>query len=85
MKFFKSKFIDEHGLIKMNLLNNVITKVEPSQRLKLSTFNCDDKIKSFIKVINNLWFNMSDSYRYRHKFENGFGKQYEINLNDIEF
>ena len=85
LKFFKSKFIDEHGLIKMSLLNNVITKVEPSQRLKLSTFNCDDKIKSFIKVINNLWFNMSDSYRYRHKFENGFGKQYEINLNYIDF
>ncbi len=85
LKFFKSKFIDEHGLIKMSLLNNVITKVEPSQRLRLSTLNCDDKIKSFIRVINNLWFNMSDSYRYRHRFENGFGQQYEINLNDIEF
>ena len=85
LKFFKSKFIDEHGLIKMSLLNNVITKVEPSQRLKLSTLNCDDKISSFIKVINNLWFNMSDSYKYKHRFENGFSQQHEINLNDLEF
>ena len=69
----------------MRLLNNVITKVEPRKRLELSTLNCDDKISSFVKVINNLWFNMSDSYRYRHRFENGFNQQHEINLNDLEF
>jgi hypothetical protein len=85
IKFFTNKFIDVHGSIKMRLLNNVITKVEPRKRLELSTLNCDDKISSFVKVINNLWFNMSDSYRYRHRFENGFNQQHEINLNDLEF
>jgi hypothetical protein len=86
IKFFTDKFIDKHGFVKRCLINSLVTKIDPLNKLKINTFNCDDKIEAFNRIINNLWFNMSDSFKYRHKFNWGDPIYLStINLDDINF
>jgi len=81
INFFMKKFIDEHGNTKRNLLNRITYKVTQKTRLEISTFDCDNKIEAFKKVANNIWFNMSDSGKFKHNFKYKNKSIFDINLN----
>jgi len=82
LSFFLSKFVDIHGNLKKELLWKCIGPVSHINRMGISSFDCDEKIKAFKKALNNTWFNLSDSFKFKHNFRR---KNKFIDLNDLEF
>ena len=44
-------------------------KFKNSKIIKIPSFDCDEKIKAFKKALNNTWFNLSDSFKFKHNFK----------------
>ena len=82
LSFFLSKFVDRHGNFKRELLWKCVGPVSHINRMGISSFDCDEKIKAFKKALNNTWFNLSDSFKFKHNFRR---KNKFIDLNNLEF
>ena len=79
LSFFTSKFVDSHGNFKRELFFKCLRN---ENRVGISSFDCDEKIKAFKKALNNIWFNLSDSFKFKHNFKR---KNKFIDLNNLEF